>query len=108
MDVTDCISSSDIRARIFSCKFRIKDLLEKRKKYHANIRGAKRLSKNISRCIDKDVDCELRNFELSSVSHFLSFLREALLELDDLYNSEVEYCAKLHRKMDELNERVYI
>jgi hypothetical protein len=107
MDITTYLTASEIRARIFICQAKIHELKQKRKKCHQNIRGAKKLIKNIERCIDKKLDSELCNFEVSSVATCLKFLRETLCDLDYFWQKEVEYCIKLHRKMDELGEMVY-
>lgn len=107
MDITDYLDPSELRARIFLCQARMHDIKMKRKRYHKNIRGAKILIKNIERCLDKKQTSELSNFEVSSVAVCLSVLRETLIELDHFWKTEVEYCVKLHQKMDELGERVY-
>jgi hypothetical protein len=107
MDITTYLTASEIRARIFICQARMHVLKHKRKKCHRNIRGAKTLIKNIERCIDKKLDSELCNFEVSSVAVSLEFLRETLCDLDYFWQKEVQFCINLHSKMDELGERVY-
>ncbi|MFN4973821.1 MAG: hypothetical protein ACK5GV_01090 [Bacteroidota bacterium] len=108
MDITEYFNAAELRARIFSCQARLQVLKDKRKKHHSDIRATKNLIKNIERCIDKKCDSELQNFEVSSVVLFLKFLRENLIDLDDLWQNEVQLCVKLHNKMDEIGERVYL
>lgn len=108
MDIINYMNNAaDIRARIFFCQAKIQELKQNRKRHHKNIRGAKNLIKNIERCIDRKENNELINFEVSTVAVFLSFLRETLIDLDYLWEKEVQYCVRLHRKMDDIGERVY-
>jgi hypothetical protein len=92
MDITEYFNAAELRARIFSCQARLQVLKDKRKKHHSDIRATKNLIKNIERCIDKKCDSELQN----------------LIDLDDLWQNEVQLCVKLHNKMDEIGERVYL
>ena len=108
MDVNEHISAIELRARIFSTKSRIVELKEDRKKTHLYIKKAKILIKNIERSIDCKHNNEFVNYEVQSVVSYLKSLREKLIELDHYWQIETEHCAKLHEKLDVLNERVYV
>lgn len=108
MDITEPLTAAQIREKIFLSKAEIYDLTLHRKKRHREIRNAKKLIKNIERCIDKKCESELANLEVSSVAVFLKYLRETLADFDYFWEVEVQYCTELHHRLDCLGERVYI
>jgi hypothetical protein len=107
MDIAENLSPSEIRARIFSCKSRIHELKEKRKRYHTHIKQTKLLLKNVERNCDKRTCAELNDLEISTIRHFLYFLQETLIDLDYFWQKEAQYCTSLHGKLDKLGEKVY-
>lgn len=108
MDITDFLSATEIRARIFLSKSRLKDLKDKRKRHYKEIKSAKKLIRFIESSIDRGTINDVINLETNSVRTYLSFLRETLIDLEYLWNVESEFCRILHRKIDQLGERVYL
>lgn len=108
MDIIDILSATEIRARIFLSKSRLRDLKDKRKRHYKEINGAKKLIRFIESSIDKGNINDVLNLETDSVRIYLSFLRESLIDLEHLWSVESEFCRILHRKIDQLGERVYL
>lgn len=108
MDLTDFLSATQIRARIFSSKSRLKELKDKRKRHYKEINKAKRLFRSIESAIDRGRIDEVFDLDSGSIRTYLLFLRENLSYLEDLWACEINHCRNLHKKIDDLGERVYL
>lgn len=108
MDITEFISATEIRARIFSCRAELKKLKDSRKRHYKEINAAKKLIRAIESSIDRGVICELSNLEADSVRSYLLFLRETLIDLEYFWKIQNNFYRILHKKIDALGERVYL
>jgi len=108
MDITNRLSATEIRARIFSSKSRLRELKDKRKRHYAEINKAKRLFRSIESSIDRGCIDELSSLDSDSIRTYLLYLRHSISYLEELWRHEVVYCRNLHKKIDNLGERVYL
>lgn len=109
MDMSDLsLSAIELRARIFASKTRLQELKDKRKRYYKEISKAKQLIRTVESCIDRGEISDISLLETDSIRSYLSYLKETLNDLECLWKVEVEYSRKLHEKIDDMNERVYL